>query len=202
MKVVAPDKAGIARAAQAIAAGEIVAYPTETVYGLAVNPFSEAAVDRLLKVKGRGPDTAILVIVADDIQLEQVAAEITPAARQFMEAFWPGPLSLLFKKSHVLAPSLTRHFEKVCVRCPGLDMARELCKASKLPLTSTSANRSGETPASAVGDIRLDGISVAIDGGVLPPSPPSTIYDPDTDRIIREGAISREAIAKVKQRLT
>ncbi|MDQ1257876.1 MAG: L-threonylcarbamoyladenylate synthase, partial [Candidatus Hydrogenedentes bacterium] len=119
-------------------------------------------------------------------------------ARAYAEAFWPGPLSLLLPKAPGLPDALTAGRGEVCVRCPGLDTARALCRAAGSALTSTSANRSGQSPARSLDELDLPGVSIAIDGGTLPPSPPSTVFDPETCRILREGVISE---AQLRARL-
>lgn len=197
MKTVPPDASGLAEAAAVLAAGGVVAYPTETVYGLAVDPFSEGAIDRLFAAKGRPESNPILLIVADEGQLACVAAEISPQARRCIDGFWPGPLSLLFPKTAEVPSRITAGGNTVCVRCPGSAIARELCRAFGGPLTSTSANRSGEAPARALEELDLDGVALAIDGGRLGDAPPSTVYDPGTDRVLREGGITAGQIQAI-----
>jgi L-threonylcarbamoyladenylate synthase len=200
MRIVAPDAAGLAIAAAAIECGEVVAYPTETVYGLAVDPFSDAALERLFAIKQRDLGKPVLLIVADETQLTQVVREVSPVAAHFMGAFWPGPLSLLFPRHPNLPEAVTAGGDKVCVRCPGSDVARALCAASGHAITSTSANPSGNDPALSVETLALSGIAVAIDGGPCNSRIASTVYDPDTDAILREGVISAEALRIARAR--
>ena len=188
MIVVAPDAAGLAKAAEAIHRGEVVAYPTETVYGLAVDPWSEAALDRLFAVKGRPDDRPILLIIDSERQLDRIVVQMGERARRCMKHFWPGPLTLLFERSSSLPGRLTAGQPKVAVRCPGSGIARALCRACGHAVTSSSANRSGEPAATAL-DALPPGIDLAIDGGALSPSPPSTLYDPESGRVLREGVI-------------
>jgi L-threonylcarbamoyladenylate synthase len=199
VRTVAPDASGLAEAAAALLAGEVVAYPTETVYGLAVDPFSEGAIDRLFAAKGRPESNPILLIVADEGQLARVAAEISMLARRCIDGFWPGPLSLLFPKTPDLPLRITAGGNSVCVRCPGSVIARDLCRAFGGPLTSTSANRSGEPPARAFDELELDGVALALDGGRLGDAPPSTVYDPETDRVLREGGITAAQLRALLQ---
>lgn len=196
MITVSPDAAGLAQAVAILRDGGIVAYPTETVYGLAVDPFSEPAVQRLIEAKGRGGDQAILLIISEQSQLLRCVATVNPAAERCMDAFWPGPLTLLFPKAPGLAPSLTGERDTIAVRCPAHETARALCAAFGGPITSTSANRSGHPPAMAPGELDLPGVALLIDGGALPPSKPSTLYDPVAGRILREGAVTAEEIAR------
>lgn len=188
MKVVAPDADGLAEAAKVILRDEVVAYPTETVYGLGANPCSEAAVDRIFTIKGRKADHAILLIVAEPEHAARIA-EISAKAQAYIDAFWPGPLSLILPAAAIFPETLTGGRGTLCLRCPACEIARGLCRAVDGPLTSTSANLSGGAPAQRVGDAALPGVSLGIDGGELSSSAPSTVFDPNSGEILREGAI-------------
>lgn len=201
MRIVGPDSEGLAQAVAALRSGAVVAYPTETVYGLAVDPFRESAIQRLFEVKGRQEDNPILVVISDESQLLELAGEISARARAYMDAFWPGPLSLLFPKAAGLPSALTAQGDKICVRCPAHETARALCRAFGGALTSSSANRSDEAPARSVETAALPGVAVGIDGGVLPESLPSTVFDPDGNQVIREGCIPRSRLLQVAERL-
>ncbi|MBX7259548.1 MAG: threonylcarbamoyl-AMP synthase [Candidatus Hydrogenedentes bacterium] len=190
MNVVPPNESGYAQAAAAIRNGEIVAYPTETVYGLGVDPFNEDALAKLFRVKGRDASAPILLIVDSPERLEAICLDVSHNALACMRQFWPGPLSLLLPKKPILPDSLTAGSSKVCVRCPGAETARAFCSKAGGIITSTSANLSGQPPATSLAGITLEGIAMAIDGGALPPSPPSTVFDPDQGVIIRHGAIA------------
>lgn len=194
MKIVSPTPKGIAEAVALIRAGQIIAYPTETVYGLAVDPFSPAAIRTLFAAKGRAESNPVLLIAADLGQVERVVEEISPAARRYIDRFWPGPLSLVLPKAKSLPGELCAGGPNVCVRVPSSETARALCAAAGQALTSTSANRSGEPPARSASEIRLDGVALCLDGGTLPPSPPSTVFDPNTRTVLRLGAISEELL--------
>jgi len=189
MEVLSPTPEGIAVAAGAIRRGEVVAYPTETVYGLGVDPFNEDAIQRLFAVKSRDAGKPILLIVADMEQLRGVVAECSPEATRYIDTFWPGPLSLLFPRSNALPEAVTAGGAKVCVRCPSCSIARDLCRAVGHAITSTSANLSGEAPARSLEGFDVPGVAIAIDGGALESDVPSTVFDPDTKRVLREGVI-------------
>lgn len=197
MRIVPPTPEGIALAADAIRADEVVAYPTETVYGLGANPFSEEAIRKLFEVKSRSTQNPVLLIVADDSQLREVAAEVSPRAAACAKAFWPGPLSMLFPKAARVPGILTAGRDKVCVRKTSCAIARDLCLAVGSAITSSSANPAGQPPARCLGDLALPGIALAIDGGILEPSPPSTVFDPDEGAVLRHGAIAEEALREV-----
>ena len=200
MKSLPPQSHGFQDAAEILWQDGVVAYPTETVYGLAVNPFSEAALERLLDVKGRDASKGILLIVADPNQLERVAQDMPHEAIPLIEAFWPGPLTLLFPATAEVAGVLLGPSGKVAVRCPGHAAARELCAVFGGPLTSTSANRTGEAPATRPEAIDLPGVGAVLDGGTLPSAQPSTLLDPQTGTILREGAIDRQTLAPFLKR--
>ena len=195
MKILPAQLRGFQDAAEIIRQDGIVAYPTETVYGLAVDPFSGAALERLLDAKGRDASKGILLIVADSNQLGHVARDVPDEAIPLIEAFWPGPLTLLFPATAEVPDVLLGPSGKVAVRCPGHAAARELCAVFGGPLTSTSANRSGAPPATCAEAIDLPGVGAVLNGGMLPSAQPSTLADPETGTILREGAIDRQTLA-------
>lgn len=190
MDIVGSDSTGIERAVVALRAGEIVAYPTESVYGLGVDPFNPAALEHLFHVKSRDTSNPILMIIGDIEQLDRIAGTISPAAQQCMDHFWPGQISILLPVGTELPELLVGTQQKICVRYTAHPVAAALCKAFGGPITSTSANKSFEEPASSPETLDMKGVSVCIDGGIANGTP-STIYDPDTGNVLREGAISR-----------
>jgi L-threonylcarbamoyladenylate synthase len=197
MKIVPPTAEGIAAAAAAIRAGKVVAYPTETVYGLAVDPFLETAIERLFEAKARDRGKPVLLIVADLDQLARVTTGLSEKARTYARAFWPGPLSLLLPKAPALPDALTAGSDKVCVRCPAHETARRLCQAVGGAITSSSANWSGQPPVLTLAELDLPGVTLAIDGGALAPSAPSTVFDPDLGILLREGVITKTQLDQV-----
>jgi L-threonylcarbamoyladenylate synthase len=199
MKVVPPTAAGIADAARAIRDGQVVAYPTDTVYGLGADPFNVDALEKIFALKRRQKDAPLLLIAADIDQVEAIVESISPAARRYADAFWPGPLSLLLPRSHSLPEMVTAGLSQVCVRIPDHETARALCGEVGRVIVSTSANPSGEAPAYSVAELQLPGIAIAIDEGALSPGPPSTILDPETGAVLREGAVTASMLARVIQ---
>lgn len=197
MELIDTSAASMARAVDALRRGEVIAYPTETVYGLGVDPFNVDALHRLFAVKGRDHDQAVLLLVDGPKQLEKVSSHISERAQAYMDAFWPGPLSLLLPKHPALPEAVAPGRERICVRCPGAAWARALCTAFGGPITSTSANASGEPPVEDLHDLQLPGISLGIDAGRLPPSPPSTIVDVESGVLLREGAIRQSDLDRV-----
>ncbi len=194
MRLVLPTDEGIAEAASLIRAGEVVAYPTETVYGLAVDPFSTAAIQKLFAVKGRNESNPVLLIAANLDQVEQVVDRISAAAQKCIDRFWPGPLGLVLPKAASVPTAVCAGGPKVCVRVTASQTARALCLAVGHPITSTSANRSGAPPARTASAIDLNGVSLCVDGGDLALSLPSTVFDPDARVIIRAGAVPASAL--------
>lgn len=190
MKIVPPTAEGLALAAEAIRAGKVVAYPTDTVYGLGADPFSESAVRRLFEIKGRDEGKLVLLVVADEPQLREVVASVPRVAAIYMQAFWPGPLSLLFPKSYRMPPAVTAGSNNVCVRCPACRVARALCRAVGTAVTSSLANLSGGVPARSLGELNLPGVAVGIDAGTLAVLEVSTVFDPTHGTVLRKGAVS------------
>lgn len=199
-----PDAAVISRVAAAIRAGKIVALPTDTLYGLAVNPFDADAVDRVCEAKGRPADRALPLVAADVTQVEDVLGPLPRTGRRLARRFWPGPLTLVLRAAERLAPAATGPGGTIAVRVPAHEVPRALCRASGLLVTATSANRSGEPAthdpdvvAATLGDV----IDVLVDGGVTPGGAPSTIVDVVSSgaRLIRAGAIEWDLIEAVMQ---
>ncbi|NLI30772.1 MAG: threonylcarbamoyl-AMP synthase [Nitrospiraceae bacterium] len=193
MDLLTPSADTIARTVSVLNAGGIAAYPTETFYGLGARFDRADAVDRIYVLKHRPPDKALPVIIADREQLFLLAASVPATAEILIDRFWPGPLTLILPA----LPGLTNgivHEQKIAVRIPGPSFAFDLVNAAGFPITSTSANPSGQPPAATAGMIREyfpHGIDLLIDGGTAASSLPSTIVDlcGDSPRILREGAI-------------
>lgn len=180
--------------------GEIVAIPTETYYGLGVDPFSERALDRLVRLKERERHKPILVLIGDRAQLSGLVVEIPPVAVVLMDVFWPGPLTILFRARPSLPAHLTGESGAIGVRLTSCPPLNALLK-SVGPLTGTSANLSGAPPATSALEVDQSlghDVKLIVDAGRTPGGPPSTILDPrEPVRIIREGAIPRQMIQNV-----
>lgn len=186
---------GLARACEILRAGGVVAYPTETYYGLAVDPFNPAALARLFALKGRSPDKPVLLIIDNSSQLSGLVSEIPPVFTIPMQQFWPGPLTLVFPGAVSLPEMLTGYRGTIGVRVSSHPVARELVRAFGLPVTATSANLSGYPPAITAGGVReqLGGkVDAVIDGGETPGGLGSTLLDccEGKLRLLRDGAIS------------
>ena len=173
--------------------------PTDTLYGLAVDPFRADAVARLFAVKGREADRAVPLIAADAAQVAAHLGPMSPTAARLAERFWPGPLTLLVAAPRSLVADVTGGTARVGVRVPADAVARAICRAAARPITATSANLSGQ-PATADPDeverTLADRIDLLVDTGTTPGGAPSTIVDVTTSelRVVRGGAISLEDI--------
>jgi L-threonylcarbamoyladenylate synthase len=182
------------RCRDVVASGGVIAYPTDTFYGLGADPVNPAAVKRLFEIKGRQKDQPILLLIADPVDAGQWAAEITEKAAGLMNRYWPGPLTLVFSAKGGVLPELTAGTGTIGLRVPGSILARDLIRSVGRALTGTSANLSGwpslrtaRETAEAVGDL----VDLVLDGGETAGGKPSTIIDvtADTPRAVREGAV-------------
>ena len=198
-----PDAASIAAAADVLRRGGIVAYPTDTLYGLAVDPRSESAVRRLFEAKARDQRVAVTLIAADPAQAQEAGA-FGASELALARAFWPGPLTIVVPASATLAPSLTGELTTVGIRVPAHAAARALAAEFGWCITATSANRSGQPPATTAdhASAALHGrIDAIIDSGAAPGGPPSTIVEFADGRPVmrRSGAIAWERVLESLQ---
>ncbi|MGB9715854.1 MAG: L-threonylcarbamoyladenylate synthase [Thermodesulfovibrionales bacterium] len=187
------------RAIEALEKGGIVAYPTETFYGLGVKFDIEDSLKRLYEIKKRQKYKAIPLIVGDKGLLPLITEFIDTRAFLLMEKFWPGPLTLILLAKRDISYYITAGTGKVAVRIPGESFALDLAKKANFPITATSANLSGFPPArdaDTVINYLGNFIDLIIDGGHTPGGLPSTIVDVTGERIkiVREGAINKELI--------
>jgi L-threonylcarbamoyladenylate synthase len=203
MPIVRPSETGPAYALEyassVINRGGIVAYPTETFYGLGTRFDDRAALKKLYELKHRPSEKAMPLIIGDETLLELITSEINSSAEKLIRCFWPGPLTILFHARQDIADFITAGTGKVAVRVPGESFALELVRTLMFPVTATSANISGCPPAETADDvIRYFGreIDLVIDSGKTPGGKPSTIVDASGENILilREGGISSEEI--------
>jgi L-threonylcarbamoyladenylate synthase len=189
----------ITEAADSIRAGGIVVFPTETFYGVAVDPFSPLAMERLFELKGREAGKTVALIAADAQSAFALASSIPPSARKLADRLWPGPLTIVMPSRDGLHESLVGADGGVGVRVSPDPIALALADVVGHPITATSANAAGEPPASTIAMARAfgDRVSVYLDGGELNAVAPSTVVVCDFSgwRVIRAGAISAEEIA-------
>jgi L-threonylcarbamoyladenylate synthase len=195
------DTPTVARAAAAVARGEVVAYPTETFYGLAVDPQNAEAIERVFVAKGRRSDEPLPLIASDVDTVERWFGVLSTSAAALADRFWPGPLTLVLPLgAYAALPSnLTADRASVAVRVPAHPLARALAHAAGGVITSTSANPSGEPPVTTADDVlRTLGarIAIVVDGGATPGGAPSTIVDvrEAQPRLVRAGSVPWERV--------
>lgn len=186
-------------AAKVIAAGGIVAIPTETSYGLAADPWNHAALERLFTLKRRPPSKAVLVLVDSTTTLPRLISHIPELYNPLIAAFWPGPLTLVFPAREVLPKLLTAGSQTIGIRISSNPLATRICRNAGGAITATSANFSNSEPARTADEIiRIfqDQIDLVVDGGELAKSRCSTVVGIEDGKlkVIREGEISGPAL--------
>lgn len=184
----------ITQAAQTILEGGVIVYPTETIYGIGANALEPKIVDRVYKIKERPKSNPILVLIPDRASLDELVIGIPEVAEVLMEKFWPGPLTIVFKASPIVSPVLTAGSGKIGVRLSSDPFCRELLTICKIPITSTSANLSGEPNPDSIDMINgrvLDSVDLVVEAGRLVSQTPSTVVDVTSGKaeLLREGAI-------------
>ncbi len=194
--LMASDPLAIVETAAAIKRGELVVFPTDTLYGIGTNAFDEKAILSLYTIKRRPMEKGIPILLADVADLEKVAEALPPAARDLMIHFWPGPLTLIVRKQNNLPRNISDN-EGIAVRIPDNEIARAVIRAAGGAVATSSANRSGHAPAQtadqALAELEGD-VMIVLDGGPTGQAIPSTIVDCTGKRmrIVRQGAISAE----------
>ena len=190
------------QAADALVAGQVVAFPTETVYGLGADALNEDAVRAIYTAKGRPSDNPLIVHIYPGFDLKRVVAEIPPQAKELMEAFWPGPLTLIFPKNPSVPYATTGGLETVGIRMPSHPRAMELLRLADIPVAAPSANRSGRpspTTAAHVWEDMQGRIAAIVDGGPCSVGLESTIVDltGSVPLLLRPGGITLEMLEAV-----
>lgn len=192
----------ILEAAQCLRQGGLVAFPTETVYGLGANALDETAAQKIYAAKGRPSDNPLIVHIYDKAQLEQLVSCVPPKAEALMAAFWPGPLTLVLPRAQAVPDCVTGGLATVGIRMPAHPAALALLKACGLPLAAPSANTSGKpspTHAEHVYHDLAGRIAGIIDGGPTAVGLESTVLDVTAEPpvILRPGGVSQEAIERI-----
>lgn len=198
----ASDEEAICQAAEILRRGGLVAFPTETVYGLGGNGLDENACRRIYAAKGRPSDNPLILHIASEAQLHGIVSQIQPVAQKVMEAFWPGPITLVFQKADCVPFSVTGGLSTVAVRFPNHQAAQKLIAKANLPIAAPSANTSGKPSPTRASHVAydLDGkIDMILDGGPCQVGLESTILDVSGEMptLLRPGAITREMIEAV-----
>ncbi len=192
----------IEAAAKILRDGGLVAFPTETVYGIGANALNQEAILKIYTAKGRPSDNPLIVHIANKQDVFLYAKEVSPLAERLMDNFWPGPLTLIFRKTALISPFITGGLETVAIRLPANEIARSIIHHSGYPIAAPSANRSGKpSPTRAKHVIEdLEGrVDMIIDGGKAQIGLESTVLDVsgDTPIILRPGSITQEMIEKI-----
>ena len=190
------------RAAELLRAGELVAIPTETVYGLAANALDEAAVRKIFAAKGRPHSSPLIVHVADLTMARELAREWPPQAEKLAAAFWPGPLTIIVPKSDKVPDIVTAGLPSVALRMPAHPLALAVIRAAGIPLAAPSANRFTQlspTTAQHVRDALGDAVALIVDGGPCTVGIESTVISltGPVPRILRPGMITQTQIEEV-----
>ena len=189
-----PSPQSLISAVEILRAGGVVVYPTETFYGLGVDALNQKAIKKVFTIKGRSFAQPLLILIPEQDYLPRYVTEVSEKARRLMEHFWPGPLTMVFSASPQLPSILTAGTKKIAIRISPHPIARALTSAFAGPLTSTSANISGEQSPATAKEVfsHLGGmIDLIIDGGKTPGQMPSTIVDVtfSPPQLVREGVI-------------
>jgi L-threonylcarbamoyladenylate synthase len=197
-----PEDPALAYAADLIRVGGLVVYPTDTLYGIGANAFSLRAVTAVYEVKRREKNKPLLVLVDSIESLTPLVREIPPFAHKMMDAFWPGPMTLVFNTSSRLPEALIKNEKTLAIRIPKNRWCMSLLKKAGCPITATSANISGQPTPRTIDDIQSQlgpAVDLYLDAGELPESKPSTVVDVTgaLPRLLREGAISLERIKEI-----
>ena len=197
------SKSSLREAGEVVRGGGVIAFPTETIYGLGVDPLNVPAVQRLYDLKGRSPQTSpILVLIRSRRELRALVSEITPAAERLMQACWPGPLTLVFRAAEAVPSVLTAETGTIGVRLSAYPDVQRVLEVIGGPLTGTSANRTGQPPATTADEVeRAFGadVDLIVNGGPTPGGLPTTVVDTTVSppRLIREGCVSHASLRAV-----
>ncbi len=192
-------QAAIDRAADSLLSGDLVAYPTESFYGLAVDATNEKAIERLFLVKKRRPGRPVLILIPSIESLGQYVARISSVAHQLIKVFWPGGLTLVFEAGPMVSPLLTGGTGKIGIRLSSHPVATALTRAIGAPISGTSANISGAPAcrnAQEVLNCLGEMVNLVLDGGETTGKVGSTVLDVTVNppRILREGMVVKEQL--------
>ena len=201
-KLLKPNKESIELACKLLQDGEVVGVPTETVYGLAGDSRNGEAIKKIFKAKGRPADNPLIVHISNLDMLKGVVSYVSDDAKKLMDAFWPGPLTIIMPKGNEICNETCAGLDSVGVRMPSNPIAHEIIEKSKVPFSAPSANISGKPSPTNATDVFVDmngRIPLIIDGGECDAGVESTVISTltDTPIILRPGVITKEMIEKV-----
>jgi L-threonylcarbamoyladenylate synthase len=200
LKLDGPLDAVFARCRDVVRAKGVIAYPTDTFYGLGADPRDPEAVKKVFAIKDRKAGQPVLLLLHDRGEVTAWASAVTPSAERLMDRFWPGPLTLVFPAAPHVLPELTGGSGTIGLRVPGNELTRDLLRHLGTALTGTSANRSGGRDPRTVKEVMRevgDRVDLVLDGGATTGDRPSTVVDVTVEppRIIRQGNIDIAAPA-------
>ena len=189
-------------AGKKLAKGELVAFPTETVYGLGADGLNESAVKNIFVAKGRPQDNPLILHISSIDMLDELVEKVSKDALKLIDAFWPGPLTLIFKKSELVPDIITGGLDTVAIRMPDNKIALELISNANTPISAPSANTSGRPSPTAANHVLKDlegKIDMILDGGSTGIGLESTVIDmsEDTPTILRPGGVTLEKIQDI-----
>jgi L-threonylcarbamoyladenylate synthase len=202
-RIVKADAEGaLAEAVEVLRRGGVVAYPSDTVYGLGAAASDARAVERVFAVKDRDAEKALSLLLADADDLAPLCSDVPLLARVFAQRYWPGPLTLVLSRADGFESAALGGGDTVAVRVPDHAFLRELIRALGEPITGTSANRSGRAACRSAQEVEQelgDAVDLIIDGGPSPAGPESTVVSltDSLPKVLREGAISRVDIERL-----
>ena len=191
------------QAAELLRAGETVAFPTDTVFGLGANAQNDTAVQKIYEAKGRPSDKPLILLIHDKAQLQQFVDEVSDVAVKLIETFWPGPLTLVLPlKQNTVSETVTRGMTTIGVRMPNHPVALKLLQLANVPIAAPSANLSGNPSPATAEEVAadLDGrIAAIVSGSVCSIGQASTIIDVSstTPVILRQGLISAAQLEQI-----
>jgi L-threonylcarbamoyladenylate synthase len=189
-----PDDTALRAAAEAVLRGGVIAFPTDTLYGLGCSLFDVAAVEMVARLKRRDPSLAVISLIPVPDQAYGIAAEVTEVAARLIERCWPGPLSLIFRAAPIVPVRVRGAGSTVALRCPSDTLCQRLLERIGGPVVSSSANLSGQPPAETAEEVvRVFGnqLDLVLDGGPRRGKVPSTLVDVSAvrPRLLRPGAM-------------
>ncbi len=197
-----PDEKGIAEAIRILKGGGIVAVPTETVYGLAASAYDDEAIRKVFEAKGRPQDNPLIVHIANETMLRTVVREVPAAAEKCAAAFWPGPLTMVLKKSGAVCNRVCAGLDTVAVRMPSQPTVLQIIREGNLPLAAPSANLSGAPSPTTATDVladmdgRIDAVMMGEECRYGVESTVLSLFE-EQPRILRPGAVTPEQLSKI-----
>ncbi len=195
------ERGSLKQAAKLLVQGNLVAFPTETVYGLGANALDPEAVMKIFQVKKRPQDNPLIVHIAKEEQIQELVTYISEKSKILMKTFWPGPLTIIFEKKEVVPAIVSANLPYVALRMPSHPCALALLREANVPIVAPSANLSGRPSPTKAEHVREDlrgKISCILDGGQVPIGIESTVIDMTTEppTLLRPGKITKEEIEK------